>query len=96
MKIYTVINSDLEDIYGLYSFKTRNDAQEFILACAQEDALNTFNSLCLCAPVPTGKYVIENWKSYALLCHKSLEAHSLHEGALGISKIYENEFLEED
>ncbi len=95
MKIYTVINSDIEDIYELYSFKTRNDAQEFILACAQEDALNTFNSLCLCAPVPTGKYVIENWKSYALLCHKSLEAHSLHEGALGFSKIYEGEFLED-
>lgn len=95
MKIYTVIDSDIEDIYGLYSFKTRNDAQEFILACAQEDALNIFNSLCLCAPVPTGKYVIENWKSYALLCHKSLEAQSLHEGALGWSKIYENEFLED-
>lgn len=95
MKIYTVIDSDIEDIYGLYSFKTCNDAQEFILACAQEDALNTFNSLCLCAPVPTGKYVIENWKSYALLCHKSLEAQSLHDGALGWSKIYENEFLED-
>lgn len=95
MKIYTVIDSDIEDIYGLYSFKMRNDAQEFILACAQEDALNTFNSLCLCAPVPTGKYVIENWKSYALLYHKSLEAHSLHEGALGWSKIYEGELLED-
>lgn len=95
MKIYTVINSNYLDIYGLYSFKTREDAQEFILAGAQEEALNTFNSLCLCAPVPTGKYVIENWKSYALLCHKSLEAHSLHEGALGFSKIYENEFLED-
>lgn len=95
MKIYTVIDSDIEDIYGLYSFKTRNDAQEFILACAQEEALNTFNSLCLCAPVPTGKYVIENWKSYALLYHKSLEAHSLHEGALGWSKIYEGELLED-
>lgn len=94
MKIYTVIDSDIEDIYGLYSFKTQEDAQEFILACAQEDALNTFNSLCLCAPVPTGKYVIENWKSYALLYHKSLEAQSLHEGALGWSKIYEGKFLE--
>jgi len=95
MKIYTVIDSDAYDIYGMYSFKTRNDAEEFILSCAQEDAVHTFNALCMCAPVPTGKYVIENWKEYAFLCHKSLEAYSLHEGALGFSKIYENNFLED-
>lgn len=92
MKIYTVIEADYEDIYGTYSFKTRSDAEEFVLSCAEEDALNMFNSLCRCAPVPTGKYVIENWKEYASLCLKTLEWHSLHEGAICfVNKIYESE-----
>lgn len=95
MKTYTVIDSDAYDIYGMYSFKTRNDAEEFILSCAQEDAVHTFNALCRCAPVPTGKYVINNWKDEASLYHRSLEGHSLHESALGFSKIYESNFLED-
>lgn len=94
MKIYTAIETDYEIILNVYSFKTRGDAEEFILSCAEEEILNIFNSLCMCAPVPTGKYVINNWKNEASLYHRSLEGHLLHEGARWWNKIYESELLD--
>ena len=43
MKIYTVIEANDENTLNVYSFKTRSDAEEFILSCVEEDALNWFN-----------------------------------------------------
>lgn len=94
MKIYTVIEADHEIILNVYFFKTRGDAEEFILSCAEEEILNIFNSLCMCTPVPTGKYVINNWKDEASLYHRSLEEHLLHEGARWWSRIYESELFD--
>lgn len=54
MKIYTVIEADYEIILNIYSFKTRGDAEEFILSSAEEYALNLFNSDIAYAPVPAG------------------------------------------
>lgn len=92
MKIYTVIETDYEDIINVYSFKTRGDAEEFILSCAEEDALNWFNKNITWAPVPSGAYVLHEWKEMADLRHKSLECYGLSEGSiLFLRKIYESE-----
>lgn len=92
MKIYTVIEANYEDIYGIYSFKTRGDAEEFILSCAEEYALNMFNSDIAYAPVPSGVYVLSNWEDKAITRHKSLECYMLSEGSILFSrKIYESE-----
>ena len=92
MKIYTVIEANDEMILGLYTFKTRGDAEEFILSCAEEDALNWFNSDIACAPVPSSAYVLHEWKEMAALRHKSLEHYILNEGSvLFFNKIYESE-----
>ena len=92
MKIYTVIEANDEKVLGLYTFKTRGDAEEFILSCAEENALNWFNSDIAYAPVPSGAYVLHDWKEGATLQHQSLEHYILNEGSvLFFNKIYESE-----
>lgn len=92
MKIYTVIEANDEMILGLYTFKTRGDAEEFILSCAEEDALNWFNHNITWAPVPSGVYVLHEWKDRATTQDKSLECYSLSEGSILFpNKIYESE-----
>ena len=92
MKIYTVIETNDETILNVYSFKTRSDAEEFILSCAEEDALNWFNNNITWAPVPSGAYVLHEWKEMAAFRHKSLEHYILNEGSvLFLNKIYESE-----
>lgn len=92
MKIYTVVEAGYKIILNVYSFKTRGDAEEFILSCAEEDALNLFNSDIAYAPVPSSVYVLSDWKERATLQHKSLEYYSLNEGSiLLLNKIYESE-----
>lgn len=92
MKIYTVIEANDEKILGLYTFKTRGDAEEFILSCAEEEALNWFNSDIAYAPVPSGVYVLHEWKDRATTQDKSLECYSLSEGSILFpNKIYESE-----
>lgn len=92
MKIYTVIETNDETILNVYSFKTRGDAEEFILSCAEEDALNWFNSDIAYAPVPSGAYVLHDWKEGATLQHQSLEHFILSGGSILFpNKIYESE-----
>ena len=92
MKIYTVIETNDETILNVYSFKTRGGAEEFILSCAEEDALNWFNSDIAYAPVPSGAYVLHDWKEGATLQHQSLEHFILSEGSILFpNKIYESE-----
>lgn len=92
MKIYTVVEADYETILNIYSFKTRGDAEEFILSRAEEYALNLFNSDIAYAPVPSGAYILSDWKDRAATQHKSLECYSLSEGSiLFLRKIYESE-----
>lgn len=92
MKIYTVIETNDEMVLGLYTFKTRGDAEEFILSCAEEDALNWFNHNITWAPVPSGVYVLHEWKDIATTQDKSLECYSLSEGSILFpNKIYESE-----
>lgn len=92
MKIYTVIEANDEKVLGLYTFKTRGDAEEFILSCAEEDALNWFNSDIAYAPVPSSAYVLHDWKEGATLQHQSLEHYILSEGSILFpNKIYESE-----
>ena len=92
MKIYTVIEANDENTLNVYSFKTRSDAEEFILSCAEEDALNWFNNNITWAPVPSGAYVLHEWKEMAAFRHKSLECYILNEGSvLFFNKIYESE-----
>ena len=93
MKIYTVVEAaDDETILNIYSFKTRGDAEEFILSCAEEEALNWFNSDIAYAPVPSSAYVLHDWKEGATLQHQSLEHYILSGGSiLFLNKIYESE-----
>ena len=92
MKIYTVIEADYEMILGVYSFKTRSDAEEFILSCAEEKALNMFNSDIKYASVPSGAYVLSEYEDRAATRHKSLRCYVLSEGSiLFLRKIYESE-----
>lgn len=92
MKIYTVIEADYEMILGVYSFKTRGDAEEFILSCAEEKALDMFNSDIAYALVPSGVYVLSNWKDKAITRHKSFEHYMLSEASiLFLREIYESE-----
>lgn len=92
MKIYTVVEADYETILNIYSFKTRGDAEEFILSSAEEEALNWFNSNITWAPVPSGAYILSDWKDRAATQHKSLEYYGLNEGSiLFLRKIYESE-----
>ena len=93
MKIYTVVEAaDDETILNIYSFKTRGDAEEFILSCAEEEALNWFNSDIAYDPVPSSAYVLHSWKEGAALQHQSLEHFILSGGSiLFLNKIYESE-----
>lgn len=92
MKIYTVVEADYETILGIYSFKTRGDAEEFVLSCAEEEALNLFNGDIKYASVPSAKYVLSDWENRAATRHKSLECYGLSEGSiLFLRKIYESE-----
>ena len=92
MKIYTVVEANDEMILGLYSFKTRGDAEEFILSCAEEEALNWFNSDIAYAPVPSSAYVLHDWKEGATIQPQSLEHYILSGGSiLFLNKIYESE-----
>lgn len=92
MKIYTVIEADYENIIGVYSFKTSGDAEEFVLSCAEEEVLNMFNSDIKYAPVPSGVYILSDWKDRAATQHKSLDCYGLSEGSiLFLRKIYESE-----
>ena len=95
MKIYTVVEADYETILNIYSFKTHGDAEEFILSTAEEYALNLFNSDIAYAPVPSGAYILSDWKDRAATQHKSLECYGLSEGSiLFLRKIYESEVLD--
>ena len=92
MKIYTVIETNDEMILGLYTFKTRGDAEEFILSCAEEEALNWFNSDIAYAPVPSSAYVLHDWKEGATIQHQSLEHYILSGSSILFpNKIYESE-----
>ena len=92
MKIYTVVEANDDNILNIYSFKTRRDAEEFILSCAEEDALNWFNDDIAYAPVPSGAYVLHDWKEGATLQHQSLEHFILSGGSILFpNKIYESE-----
>ena len=92
MKIYTVIEANDEMILGLYTFKTRGDAEEFILSCAEEEALNWFNSDIAYAPVPSSAYVLHDWKEGATIQHQSLEHYILNESSiLFLNEIYASE-----
>lgn len=92
MKIYTVVEADYETILNIYSFKTRGDAEEFILSSTEEYTLNLFNSDIAYAPVPSSVYVLSDWKDRAATQHKSLECYGLSEGSiLFLRKIYESE-----
>lgn len=92
MKIYTVVEADYEVILNIYSFKTRGDAEEFVLSCAEEYALNLFNSDIAYAPVPSNAYILSDWEDRAATQHKSLECYGLSEGSvLFLNKIYESE-----
>ena len=92
MKIYTVVEANDETILNIYSFKTRGDAEEFILSCAEEEALNWFNSDIAYAPVPSSAYVLHDWKEGATLQHQSLEHFILSGGSILFpNKIYESE-----
>lgn len=92
MKIYTVVEADYETILNIYSFKTRGDAEEFILSSAEEYTLNLFNSDIAYAPVPSGAYILSDWRDRAATQHKSLECYGLSEGSiLFLRKIYESE-----
>ena len=92
MKIYTVIEANDGMILGLYTFKTRGDAEEFILSCAEDYALDLFNGDIAYAPVPSSAYVLSNWEDRAATKHKSLECYGLSEGSiLFLRKIYESE-----
>ena len=92
MKIYTVIEANDENTLNVYSFKTRSDAEEFILSCVEEDALNWFNHNITWAPVPSGVYVLHEWKDRATTQNKSLECYTLSEGSILFpNKIYESE-----
>lgn len=92
MKIYTVVEADYETILNIYSFKTRGDAEEFILSCAEDYALNLFNGDIAYAPVPSSAYVLSDWKDRAATQHKSFECYGLSEGSiLFLNKIFESE-----
>lgn len=92
MKIYTVVEADYEAILNVYSFKTRGDAEEFVLSCAEDYALDLFNGDIAYAPVPSSAYVLSNWEDRAATKHKSLECYGLSEGSvLFLKKIYESE-----
>ena len=82
MKIYTVIEANDENTLNIYTFKTRSDAEEFILSCVEEDALNWFNHNITWAPVPSGAYVLHEWKERATTQNKSLECYILSEGSI--------------
>lgn len=95
MKIYTVIEANDENTLNIYTFKTRSDAEEFILSCVEEDALNWFNHNITWAPVPSGVYVLHEWKDRATTQNKSLECYTLSEGSILFpNKIYESEVLD--
>lgn len=92
MKIYTVVEADYETVLNVYSFKTRGDAEEFVLSCAEDYALNLFNGDIAYAPVPSSAYVLSDWEDRAATQHKSLECYGLSEGSiLFLNKIYESE-----
>ena len=92
MKIYTVVEADYELVLNTYSFKTRGDAEEFVLSCAEDYALNLFNGDIAYAPVPSSAYVLSDWEDRAATQHKSLECYGLSEGSvLFLKKIYESE-----
>ena len=92
MKIYTVIEANDETILNIYSFKTRGDAEEFILSCAEEEALNWFNSDIAYAPVPSSAYVLHGWKEGSTIQHQSLEHYILSGSSiLFLNEIYESE-----
>lgn len=92
MKIYTVVEADYELVLNTYSFKTRGDAEEFVLSCAEDYVLNLFNGDIAYAPVPSSAYVLSDWEDRAATQHKSLECYGLSEGSvLFLNKIYESE-----
>ena len=83
MKIYTVL---LHGPFGIdidttASFKERGDAEEFILANAQENEVNCFNSDIqwdfFPFGKPTGESVMANWIITAKALGRSLESYSL-------------------
>lgn len=84
MTIYTVMRHSIFhfDIDATVSFKERSDAEEFVLACAQENEVNCFNNDIQWNffPVdnkPTGEDIMANWIATAKALGRSLESYSL-------------------
>ena len=83
MTIYTVMRHSIFhfDIDATVSFKERGDAEEFVLACAQEDEVNYFNNdiqnFSFPFDEPTGENVIIRWIMDGKALGRSLEAQSL-------------------
>lgn len=83
MTIYTVMRHSIFnfDIDATVSFKERGDAEEFVLACAQEDEVNYFNddiqNLSFPFDEPTGENVLARWITSAKAMGRSLESYSL-------------------
>lgn len=84
MKIYTVL---LHGPFGIdinttASFKERGDAEEYILANAQENEINCFNNdiqwnFFSVDNKPMGEDVMANWIATAKVLGQSLESYSL-------------------
>lgn len=88
MKIYTVVEADYETILNIYSFKTRGDAEEFILSCVEQESLNTYNYLI---STYTEENVLTEWKRLASKYNKTLEGYMLYKGGYNLNGIYESE-----
>jgi hypothetical protein len=88
MKIYTVVEADYETILNIYSFKTRGDAEEFILSCVEQESLNTYNYLI---SIYTEENVLTEWKRLASKYNKTLEGYMLYKGGYNLNGIYESE-----
>lgn len=88
MKIYTVVEADYETILNIYSFKTRGDAEEFVLSCVEQESLNTYNHLI---SIYTEENVLTEWKRLASKYNKTLEGYILYKGGYNLNGIYESE-----
>ena len=98
MKIYIVIDennygeiNNYGNDYEVYSFKNLNDAQEFVLSCAEQESLNAYNHMI---SIYAEEDVLMEWKRLASKYNKTLEGYRLYEGGYNLSKIYESEVLD--
>ena len=97
MKIYIVIDennygeiNNYGNDYEVYSFKNLNDAQEFVLSCAEQESLNAYNHMI---SIYAEEDVLMEWKRLASKYNKTLEGYMLYKGGYDLSGIYESEVL---